>query len=801
MAEYVQSGTEFAVNTTLARSQTHAELTRLADDRLLAVWIDADFNTTANRFVRAQLYAPDGTPLGGELTLAADSAIRPDVVGLADGGFVLTWIGGGAICAQIFDAQGVATAPRFDLNPGSAFNDGQPEITALAGGGFAVVWDDTRTSGGDVSGSGVRLSTFDATGAGLLSNVVVNGSTSGHQTDASVTGFADGGFVVTWTDLGPRGAGATWMIKAQLFDAQGVRIGGEFLVNDPATATGSVESTVTTLANGNFAVAWYDNSAQHVQVFTPIGVKVGAEVSVAGVMALVPAVGPAITALTDGGFAVAWQDNGAQPSDGSGSAIFVQAYDALAHAAGAAMRVNSQTDGDQIDPSITGMAGGGFMVSWTDLHGSGADDDEVRAQIFERVAATPAVEIVSGGGGDNAAIVVHENETAVMQIAALASETGDPLHYAITGGGDAALFAIDADTGVLRFLSAPDHEAAADQDGDNVYDVTVTASAGEASDTQNLAVQVANMDELVIDWRGDTFDVVENTHEVARFSALDPEGDTVTYTITGGADAALFAVEASTGILAFIAEPDHEAPASADGSNQYHVTVTASAGSLAEQQDFLVRVTNMNEPLAITSNGGGQYATVQVAEGGAIVTAVHAVDPDGDFIGYRINGGADAALFTIDALSGVLRFIAAPDYETPHDANGDNVYDVRVEAGSDPYVDSQLIHVQVTNMAEQVTFTSFGGAASVQLVLQENVSAVTTVKAAAGGIGPVHFAIVGGADAGLFTLDADTGAIAFLAAPDFELAGDANHDNRYEVVIAASDGQSSDTQALMLQVG
>ncbi|MEZ5729487.1 MAG: cadherin repeat domain-containing protein [Burkholderiaceae bacterium] len=46
---------------------------------------------------------------------------------------------------------------------------------------------------------------------------------------------------------------------------------------------------------------------------------------------------------------------------------------------------------------------------------------------------------------------------------------------------------------------------------------------------------------------------------------------------------------------------------------------------------------------------------------------------------YSIVGGADAAFFTIDNLSGTLSFLAAPDFEAPADAGTDNVYDVTVQ--------------------------------------------------------------------------------------------------------------------------
>ena len=59
----------------------------------------------------------------------------------------------------------------------------------------------------------------------------------------------------------------------------------------------------------------------------------------------------------------------------------------------------------------------------------------------------------------------------------------------------------------------------------------------------------------------------------------------------------------------------------------------------------------------ITSNGGGATAIVGISEGTTVVTTVTATDANSDGLVYSIIGGADAALFTINASTGVLSFI------------------------------------------------------------------------------------------------------------------------------------------------
>ena len=76
---------------------------------------------------------------------------------------------------------------------------------------------------------------------------------------------------------------------------------------------------------------------------------------------------------------------------------------------------------------------------------------------------------------------VSENQTSAYDADATDAE-GDTVTYSLSGGADAALFDIDASTGEVTFKSAPDFEAPGDDDGDNVYEVEITASDGTNSD-------------------------------------------------------------------------------------------------------------------------------------------------------------------------------------------------------------------------------------------------------------------------------------------------------------------------------
>lgn len=92
--------------------------------------------------------------------------------------------------------------------------------------------------------------------------------------------------------------------------------------------------------------------------------------------------------------------------------------------------------------------------------------------------------------------------------------------------------------------------------------------------------------------------VQENTESVVfAVQANDPDGDSLTYTLSGE-DAAAFTVSA-TGALRFAEPPDFEAPGDADADNTYRLSVMASDPSGANATAALVvRVTDEAYPEA-----------------------------------------------------------------------------------------------------------------------------------------------------------------------------------------------------------
>ena len=110
-----------------------------------------------------------------------------------------------------------------------------------------------------------------------------------------------------------------------------------------------------------------------------------------------------------------------------------------------------------------------------------------------------------------------------------------------------------------------------------------------------------------------------------------------------------------------------------------------------------------------TSLDGNTSAAVSHPENVLSVVTLTATDDDNKSLTYSISGGTDSALFEINATTNALQFIAHPDYEYPHDSNGDNAYDVTVIVSDGNLTDAQDVTVNVTDANDTYwTFTNAG---------------------------------------------------------------------------------------------
>ena len=178
-----------------------------------------------------------------------------------------------------------------------------------------------------------------------------------------------------------------------------------------------------------------------------------------------------------------------------------------------------------------------------------------------------------------------ENQTAIGTVTATDAD-GDSLTYSISGSEINI-----SSSGVLTFATAPDYETKTS------YSATVTVSDGTASVTQDITVNVTDVNEVTnqppVYSLNSTYIVNEGVVNVFQINATDPENDSLTVSLTGN-DASAFAVSAS-GVVSFTFTTDVENPLDFNADTIFNITVNVSDGTTVVSQDINVGLSNVDE--------------------------------------------------------------------------------------------------------------------------------------------------------------------------------------------------------------
>ncbi|MEE2565182.1 beta strand repeat-containing protein [Hyphobacterium marinum] len=186
----------------------------------------------------------------------------PDVAALAGGGHVVVWHDRGSgerVHARVFDNNGVAAGASVQVADGVEFGV-RPRVVGLPSGGFVVTWSQDLASGADTDGTAVLARQYDANAAPVGAAFLVNSETQLDQSLPAITVLGDGGFVIAWTHVVPIDGGPFGQadIRAQRYDSAGSPVGTEFTVN-VATATQQIDVDLAPLSNGGFVASWSSN--------------------------------------------------------------------------------------------------------------------------------------------------------------------------------------------------------------------------------------------------------------------------------------------------------------------------------------------------------------------------------------------------------------------------------------------------------------------------------------------------------------------------------------------------------------
>ena len=393
---YIPLGYEFRVNTQYDGDQFESDIAVLDDGTFIVVWTETRglAGDTSGDSIRAQRYAAGGAAIGGEFQINAQAIgdqLKPNVSPIDGGGFVVSWTDAsgisdgdnGGVVAQMFDAAANKIGNEFVVNTQTVSAQSFSMVARLTSGGFVVTWS-------DFVNQDIKAQVYAAGGAAVGGELTVNTQMSGLQEKPRVTGLSNGGFVIVWEDDGGT-LGQQETTKVQMYDATGTRIGGEFLVN--ATTAGDQRGAdVAALPGGRFVVSWSDsNDGGNIkaQLFDATGAKVGGEFTVNTTTGGQGGqVGPSVSPLADGGFLIAWTDVrvvGGFDTVVDGE-VRAQAFDAAGTKIGSEIHLNTLTNGGEVVAASAGLKNGGFAVVWASTGSSPLGDlggFSVAARLFQ----------------------------------------------------------------------------------------------------------------------------------------------------------------------------------------------------------------------------------------------------------------------------------------------------------------------------------------------------------------------------------------------------------------------------------
>src|SRR5207253_2512170 len=132
----------------------------------------------------------------------------------------------------------------------------------------------------------------------------------------------------------------------------------------------------------------------------------------------------------------------------------------------------------------------------------------------------------------------------------------------------------------------------------------VTASDGLNTTPQNITVTLTDVNDVAPAFTSSAAQAVDGSAKtVVSLAARDPDtvGGPTTFSITGGADSALFQIAADGHTLEFISPKNFEAD-----PHSYAVQVTASDGLNTTPQNITVTLTDVNDVAPVVTTAAAQ---------------------------------------------------------------------------------------------------------------------------------------------------------------------------------------------------
>mgnify|MGYP000308271926 CR=1 FL=1 len=235
---------------------------------------------------------------------------------------------------------------------------------------------------------------------------------------------------------------------------------------------------------------------------------------------------------------------------------------------------------------------------------------------------------------------------------------------------------------------------------------------------------------------------------MAVFTATDPDGDPLTYSVTQGVNGS---ASIAAGSLTYIPKPGFV------GLDSVTATVSDGRGG-SVSQTLTIQVRDNVAPKFTSAT------KAEIAENiGAAQVVYRAAASDASPVTYSLRSWDDAAAFTIDPATGAVTLKDNPDYERK------SSYSFTVVATDSAGSSSeQGVTLKVTDVFEDVTAPVFTSSSLANTIAENSGASQVVYTASAFGATAVTYSLKGIADAAAFTINASSGAVILSANPDYE---------------------------------
>ena len=191
--------------------------------------------------------------------------VSPKIAMTPDGGFFVAWMSyssaGATVFARKFSATGTGLTNEIQVTP---VRQNQALMSAASDPAGNVIFSGWRVESGN---SDAWLRRYNASGAPLSGELIVNTYTVNAQTGGSVATDRQGNSIAIWQSYGQDGAG--WSIYGQRFDSYGTRSGTPFRVT-PEIYDYEPDAKVAMTSDGSFVVTWLTDNRIRFPTSKPI---------------------------------------------------------------------------------------------------------------------------------------------------------------------------------------------------------------------------------------------------------------------------------------------------------------------------------------------------------------------------------------------------------------------------------------------------------------------------------------------------------------------------------------------------